>query len=351
MLLHEFRSDPHIIAFLILAIIFFLLSRTPLASAQEISSGFVPDPSPERSGEIAGVVFTDGGDASLVQVIITVRSASLGTSRSILSDTDGTFRMRGLSEGTYQIMAEAEGYDSASATAQVGQFPSDISLHLKAAHPAYSSANGPSSVSVHDLKIPSKAHEEYERGIADLVKKDPVGSLAHLNKAVQIFPSYYEAYYHIGVAEVRLNHLHDAMNAFQRAIDISGGHYAVAQFAYGLLLSDQGMPADGERVIRAGLESNPESAEGHLFLAITLFSLKRMDEAETSARAALVRKPGLADAYLVLSDIHAQRNEHFAQLQDLDSFLKLAPRARQAQEIRQIRDAVQRLATGPSLVN
>src|SRR5262249_21149112 len=191
--------------------------------------------------------------------------------------------------------------------------------------------------------IPEKAREEYERGIASLVKQDPAGGLAHLNKAVQNFPGYYEAHYHMGVAEIRLSHAEKALEEFQKAIDLSGGRFAAAQFAYGLLLSNRGKAQEGERIIRAGLETDSDSAEGHFFLGMSLVAQNRLDEAENSVNKALLRKPGLADAYLVLSDIHTERNDYTAQLHDLDAFLKLAPNAPQAEKIRKIREVVRRL--------
>jgi len=315
-----------------------------------MSGDFFPGSLPERGGEVSGTVYLDNGGVPAVQIVVTIRSLSVGTSRSILSAVDGTFRMRGLHEGNYQVIAEANGYDSASTTVQVGRFFSDVSLRLKPSHSSNSFAGG-SSISVYQLKIPAKARQEYERGIASLVKQDPAGSVIHLNKAIEIFPGYYEAYYHLGVAEARLHHDDEAMDDFQKAIDISGGRYAVAQFAYGFLLSNQGRPEEGEQLIRAGLETDPNSAEGHFFLAMSLCTMNRLDEAEKSAREALLRKPDLASTYLVLSDIHAKRREYSAQLQDLDSFLKLSPSAPQAQKIRQIREAVQRLATTSSFVN
>ena len=350
MILYELRLNPHIAPFIFLSLLFLLLMRPPLAGAQEFSSDFSPGPSFERNGEISGTVYLDNGPSPARQITITIQSLSLGIFRTVLSDFDGTFRVRGLSAGTYQVIAVAQGYFSAYATAQVGGFPSEISLRLKPSHPIDSSANG-ASISVRELKIPPKARDEYQRGLASLAKQDLAGGIIHLNKAIAIFPGYYEAYYNQGVAETRLNHTDEALDAFQKAIDTSGGRYAMAQFAYGLLLSDRGKPEEAERIIRAGLDTDPYAAEGHFFLSIALYAQDRLDESEKSVREALLRKPNLADAYLILSDIHAKRNDYSAQLQDLDTFLNLAPNAPQAQKIRKIREVVQRLATAPSTDN
>jgi len=347
MILSELRLNPHITSLIFVFLLFLMLMRPPLASAQGISGDLLSGSSFERNGEILGTVHLDSGDLPVGQITITVRSLALGISRTVLSDFDGTFRVRGLSPGTYQVIAEAQGYHSAYATTQVNGFSSDISLSLKPSHPASSSASG-SSISIRELKIPGKARDEYQRGLDSLTKQDVAGSIAHLEKAIKISPGYYEAYYHIGVAEIRLNHAQEAMDAFQKAIDLSDGRFAMAQFAYGLLLSDRGKPEEGERIIRAGLETKPDAPDGHFFLSIALYKQNRLDESEKSVREALLRKPNLADGYLILSDIHAKRNDYQSQLQDLDTFLKLAPNAPQAEKIRQIREVVERLATSSS---
>ena len=207
----------------------------------------------------------------------------------------------------------------------------------------------PYVVSLRELKIPSKAQNEYERGLDLLAKSDFAGSIAHFNKAAVVYPDYYEAFYHIGVAELRLNHQGKAMEALQKAIDLSSGHYARPQFAYGLILCNQGKPAEAERLIRRGLEIDENSAEGHLFLGIALLGQNRLEEAEKSLREALLRKPQYPEVYLVLADVHANKRDYQAQVEDLDTYLKLVPSG--SDYVRKVREAAKRLSSEPGSQN
>ena len=83
------------------------------------------------------------------------------------------------------------------------------------------------------------------------------------------------------------------------------------------------------------------SAIGHVMLSVVLFGLNRLDEAEQSARQALLRNPGLASAYLALADVHGRRHEYAMQLHDLDAYLKLASDGPDRKVIRQVREVVQ----------
>src|SRR5437762_8162415 len=128
-------------------------------------------------------------------------------------------------------------------------------------------------------------------------------------QATKAFPDYYAAYYHMGVADLRLGHEEEAAQAFQKAIDLSRGQYAWAQFALGLMLCRRGEYAEAETVIRQGLDLDGSPAHGHLVLSVALSRLNRPEDAEKSAREALLRKPGFARAYLVLADVHGRRGD------------------------------------------
>src|SRR6266404_3607184 len=156
------------------------------------------------------------------------------------------------------------------------------------------------TVSVRELQRPSKARDEFERGLRRLEKRDPAGSLKHFNAAIQISGDYYEVYYHRGVAEMQLGESDEAMQSFQRAIDLSDGRYARAEFGYGLILCRQGKTEEAERIVRHGLEADPNSSDGHVVLGYVLLKSNRLDEAEKSAHEALeLNDPNSAKAYLV----------------------------------------------------
>jgi len=66
--------------------------------------------------------------------------------------------------------------------------------------------------------------------------------------------------------------------------------------------------------------------------------LDRVDEAERSAREALLRNPNFAEAYLVISDVYGRRHDYLAQLQNLDAYLRLEPSGSSSERVRQARE-------------
>lgn len=204
--------------------------------------------------------------------------------------------------------------------------------------------SGNYTVSVRELKIPGKARDAFENGLDRLKKFDAAGGRTQFARAVAAFPEYYEAYYHLGVAELRLGNSQKAAEDFQKAIDLSSGRYSWAQFALGLVLCRRGEYAEAKRVIDKGLEVDSNSAVGHLMLSVVLFDLNRIEEAEQSAREALRRNPGLASADLALADVHERRQEFTSELHDLDAYLKLAPDGPDHKFVRHVREALQQMA-------
>lgn len=313
-----------------------LLVCTPIVRAQV--AGF-----DKQAVEILGTVFAEAGNRPIDGAIVNIRSLAGGPFVSILTDWSGRFQARGLDPGMYEIAVEEPSYEPTRLTLQLPRGPSrPLELYLKASNPSPVRRTD-YEVSVRELRIPMKARNAFEKGLQRLAKHDAVGSLTQFERATTGFPDYYEAYYHIGVADLRLGREEEAAQAFRTAIVLSGGRYVWAQFALGLLLCRRGEYAEAETAIRQGLDVDGNSATGHLFLSLALFRVNRLEEAERSAREALLRKPAFALPYLVLADVHGRRGEYARQLQNLDAYLKLEPNGPASKRVREIREVVQRI--------
>jgi tetratricopeptide (TPR) repeat protein len=287
-------------------------------------------------GEISGTVRLEADKRPAIQVIISLKSRVAGIFRSVLTDSEGQFRVQRLPHDTYDIAVDEAGYEAVKATTQLDGPSSKLVMYLRSKSGAIRQSDY--TVSVRELKIPGKARNELQKGFERLAKNDPAGSLSHFTKATQAFPGYFEAYYHTGVAEMKLGHNKEATKAFQMAIDLSGGQYAWAEFGLGYLLCEEGKPGEAEKIIRRGLEVEDAAPEGHVSLGNALMQLNRPDEAERSVQEALLHNPNFADAYLVLSNVAARKGDYRAELQHLDAYLKLQPNGPASERVRQVRE-------------
>jgi tetratricopeptide (TPR) repeat protein len=331
--LQKFKKLPQRAGFLSIVILTMTaIVWTPTAKAQ------VPDVE-QRDGTISGTVLLRTSNRPASQVAVKLKSHVAGVFRSVLTDLEGHFEVRSLPPSTYEIVVDEPGYEPAQTSARLDGASSKLVLYLDSPNPA-KNVGSKYTVSARELKIPGKARHEFAQGLGSLEKNDFTGSANHFTKAAQAFPEYYEAYYHLGVAKTRQGLLEEAMPAFQKAIDLSGGRYAWAEFGIGYVQYLEGKSEEAVATIRRGLEADQNSADGYLFLGMTLLRLNRLDEAEKSAREALLRNPNLAQAYLVLSDAYGRRQEYAAQLQGLEAYLKLEPNGADSENAQQAREKV-----------
>lgn len=300
------------------------------------------DGSNRQAVDISGTVFTEQGNLPMGSVIVNIGSLTGETVISVLTDGRGYFQVPGLNPGKYEIVLQEAGYEPAQKTLQLSGPSPALQLFLKESNRSAASPKD-YSISVRELRIPWKARNAFQKGFERLTKNDAAHSRAEFVRATTEYPGYYGAYYHMGVANLRLGSDEEAAADFQKAVDLSGGRYAWAQFALGLLHCRRGEYVEAEAVIRKGLDSDESSPTGRLFLSVALFRLNRLGEAEKAAREALLRKPRFAWPYLVLADIHALQGEHAMQLHDLDAFLKLEPNGTASMSVREVCDAVRRV--------
>jgi Tfp pilus assembly protein PilF len=282
---------------------------------------------------------------STQQVLVTAQAINTGATRSVLTDSSGHFEFLGLPAGRYTISIDEGGYLPVSTTADAGDSSPPVSLSLRPSTSTETRDMTSATVSVHEMQVPEKARREFGKGVRRLDGKDPAGSLRFFNKAIQKYPKYYEAYYNLGLAQTRLGQADPALRSFQAAVDLSGGRFPLAEFAYGLLLCKQGNVNDGERTIRRGLEQDQVMAQGHLALGVAMLYRHRPEEAEHEAREALLRDSRMPDAYLVLAESHGQRNNYSAEAKDLMAYLKLEPNGPHNEYARTVLKTVQRIAS------
>jgi len=181
-------------------------------------------------------------------------------------------------------------------------------------------------VSTHELSIPAKAQKEFTEGVKKLGKHDVQGSLHSLDKAIAIYPNYYEAYYDRGIVYSILKQYDEALESFQKSIDLSEGKYPRAEFGVGLVLTRKGQPVEAEAIIRHGLQAAPYLSDGYVILGVALLKQRRLEEAEKMARESLAMGDGgEGKGYLLLSDIHAGRGDYRTQAEDITAYLNLHP--------------------------
>jgi tetratricopeptide (TPR) repeat protein len=228
-------------------------------------------------------------------------------------------------------------------------------LAVVALSPLFADAQGPSiqavpptagvtgKVSVRELEIPGKAQDAFNSGTKLLSEHQPAASIPEFQRALKIFPGFYEAQYKIGLADLNLRRYTEAQAAFESSIEVSKGRYPPANFGLGVALCTQKQYSEAEEAVRAGLDQVPADAAGNFTLAWILFTAGRLAEAEKAARQAVLSNSNLASAYLLLAQIHVRQSDLPEVVAELDAYLRLDPEGPHNAEARALRTEAQQL--------
>jgi Flp pilus assembly protein TadD len=292
---------------------------------------------------ITGFVREEGSSTPITAATLEISSSGSQAASPVISGTDGEFVFRGLQEGDYVITAKKNGFDSASTTVAVRRtgVPQVTILLRRTASAIVADPGDP--ISAHQLQAPKNARGAYEKGRRLLENENnPAGSIPEFQKAVKLYPSYYEAYTKLGIANYHLGKVPEAQAALKQAVELSEGKSVEPLYLLADLYSSQRNYSEAETLARQAVALDNSSWNSYFELARALVGLKRAGEAETNALRARDLAPQNSQVYLVLANVHVLEQNYPAAVQDFDAYLKLEPNNPNSDAVRRTRDKLQK---------
>jgi TolA-binding protein len=328
---------------LILASISLLLATAVFAQKGGPSTGNI--------SEIHGAVTNDENNRPILNAKVQLTTLGGQFVISTYTGQDGSFSFRSLAKGDYVVTATADGFESGNQKVMIIGFNvPEVRISLrKPVNLEEKTAPGGDTVSSRELLLPQNAQDALHKGMDKLYKKkDPSGSMPYFQKVLTIAPSFYEAYYQEGMAYTYEGKPADAETAFKKAIAASEDMYPDACFGLGAILSDQEKFKESEKLLRHGLEMQPEAWRGHFELARALTGLGRTAEAEQSALEARRLNPTFSGLYIILANIHLQLHNDAAVVEDLGTYLRLDPNGPFAVQARDLKAKTEKVLSRKS---
>jgi len=254
------------------------------------------------------------------------------------SDENGNFVFRGLPSGDYLVVIDKEqDFEPFSQNVSVIQ-PSgmppqtyylSIRLELKGRPAAKSGV-----LNAEFVNVPKPALVLYNNAVELAKKNDHQGAIEQLKLAIKEYPSFMIAFNELGVQYLKLNQLENADAAFQSALKITPDAFAALRNRG---IANFMMKRYGEAVpiLRKALAKNDQSAVGHYFLGQALANLGLFEEAEKELLASLkLGNEEMKEAHRILAIIYASRGSRKQAADELEAYLKLAPDAPDAEQLR-----------------
>lgn len=275
---------------------------------------------------LAGTVFTEDNNRIEHADVKLCDAGGTRLGEEVTTDS-GEFAFRGLARGPYTLQVSANGYQSQEIHVDLS-FASErgVAIYLKSLSSGPRATTPGATVSAHEMSMPEAARNLVDAGKRKFwVDKNHEAGMQDLERAVSIAPSYYEAYYEIGMADLALGKTDPAEQSFRKSLEASAEKYGNAYVGLGSVLVSQGKVSDGEKALIQGVELNPKSSLGFYELGKIQLSQKRLEEAGKSAEQARSIAPNFASVYRLLANIHIQQKNYRALLTDIDAYVKLDP--------------------------
>lgn len=185
-------------------------------------------------------------------------------------------------------------------------------------------------------EVPGEARKLYKKGVDQLDDKKDAG-LDSLKKAVEIFPTYYDALDRLGTELVLRKQYSEAAPFLIRAIDVNGrsysSFYALGVASYNL----KNLPAAIE-ALRAATVINPQSVNAQIFYGMVL----RIDGSYEKAEKTLLQAKNLAknapigEIHWQLALLYEKTNRYREAADELELYLKVEPKTANAEQIKKL---------------
>ena len=205
------------------------------------------------------------------------------------------------------------------------------------------STPGKSPVSEHELGVPPKARQSFDKGVQLIVEKsDYRGAVSEFQKAIEKYSDYYEAYAAMGLAQSKMGDSAAAEASLRHSIEMSNEKYPQALIDLGSLLNGGKRFSEAEPLLRGAVALDATSWRAQYELAAALSGEKKFAADIPSATAARDAKADNPQIYLLLYTLHIETDNYSAAVADIDGYLKLSPNGPMADRLRKLREQIQK---------
>lgn len=263
-----------------------------------------------------------------VHLKVRLDTAESGSRTAITSD-DGSFSFNGLQAGTYIVTVEGtEEYETAVERVDLYREVSSPTYIV----PIYLKPNRRIALK----GVPENAANLYLKGVEAVGKGNAKKAIEHFNAAIAAFPKFPQALSELGALYLKQGEVDKALEALREAAKLIPDDFST-RLTYGIALMNKKQFAEAEPELREAIKKSPDAPTPHMYLGLTLANLKQNEEAEKELTQA-VSLPGgenLAQAHRYLGGILWSKREYQKAADELEKYLKLSPKAPDADRTRE----------------
>jgi Tfp pilus assembly protein PilF len=322
-----------------------LLALAVIANGQ--AGGGVDSTGTGGRHSISGRLVFPSGQRADARLKVKLESQTNGD-LTVLADGNGSFMFRSLQAGSYTVVVDGGDFFETvresiyidppvvdpRTNVSVGPLsrPYTVQIYLRPKQEGAQMKAGVLNAAL--ASVPKPAVELYEKGLAAAQRGETDKAIDDLKRAVGLYPNFGLALNELGVLYLRKGELDKAAEALVKVLQISP-EAAEPSLNYGIVLLQQKKFAEAEKQLREALRKNEHAYTAHLYFGITLIYVKNYTEAETELRKAIaIGGPKASQAHYYLGGLYWQTGKHQQAADELEAFLKLEPKAANADKLR-----------------
>jgi Flp pilus assembly protein TadD len=296
---------------------------------------------------ISGRLIFPSGQRVNSQVKIRLEAAGEGD-LTVLSDLNGNFSFRSLIAGNYTIVVDGgEFFETVRERVFIEPYnttpapgvrlvplsrPINVQIYLQPRRQVATTKPGVLNAAL--ANVPKAAIELYEKGMESASRNDRDKAIDNLKRAVELHPDFVLALNELGVLYLKKGELDKAAEVLSKALQLAP-EAPEPSLNYGIVLLQQKKFAEAQTQLRDAVKKNENAFTAHLYLGITLIHFKNYGEAETELRKAVtLGGPKASQAHYYLGGIYWQTGSLKQAADELETFLKLEPKAPNAEKLK-----------------
>ena len=263
------------------------------------------------------------------------------------SRSRGEFEFTLVPEGEYLVETfETDLLEATSTQVHVRPIPRerptvvyvDVDIPLKS--PAAKAKPGVVAADV-DLNVPKSALKHYKKGMLALDEGKPELALDEFSKAIKLYPNYYAARLQLG-RELRFQkRFQEARDILRPLLDIAPRR-AESKIEYGIVLLELGAREEAAEQFRKAVDLDEPNWAAHLYLGWALLETKPESAESHFNRALELDEHKAVRAHLALARIAETKGLRRVAIDHLESYLRLAPDASDAESARLLAERLRR---------
>jgi tetratricopeptide (TPR) repeat protein len=323
-----------------------LLIASCAASARAQVGGIDSDPGDPGTGgknSIQGRIFVRGGGRLDRRAKVMLRSMNNGD-QFLFADDSGSFTFRRLRGGSYTVIVDAgEEFEKASETVDIiepmqrrnapGVMVS-VTIYIESKRTESKGVIG--TVDAYAGGVPEVARELYKQAVESAQSGERKKAIEQLKQAVAIYPNFMTAFNELGVQYMALKQFKEAAEALRSAIKI-GPEAFHPRLNYGIVLLQLKDYKAAAAELQSAVQKDSSSAAAHFQLGRALVNLNNYDGAYKALKQSIsIGGDDAIEAHRYLAAVYIEKQNVLAAAYELEVYLKLSPKVKDAERIRAV---------------